>query len=85
MLKTRFSEHVGSVTQPSQVNTKKAVGVHFRSGGHSHSDMSILPIEKVRSRDRFVLEAREGYWIKKYQVVKVKEVETIEHGLNING
>jgi hypothetical protein len=60
MAKTRFSEHVGSVTQPGQSNTNKPVGVHFRSAGHSHSDMRMLPIEKVRSSDPFVLEAKES-------------------------
>ena len=83
MLKTRFIEHVGSVTQPSQLNTTKPVGVHFRSAGHSHCDMSVLPIEKVRSRDKFVIEARERFWIGKYQSVKAQAVEVIEHGLNI--
>ena len=28
--KVRFGEHVGSVTQPSQANTNKPVGAHFR-------------------------------------------------------
>ena len=83
MLKTRFSEHVGSVTQPCQENTSKSVGVHFRSAGHHHSDMRVLPIEKVRSKDRFVLEAREAYWIKKYKTVKAKAVDVIEHGMNM--
>ena len=69
MGKTRFSEHVGSVTQPGHSNTNKPVGVHFRSAGHSHNDMRMLPIEKVRSSDPFVLEARERYWIQKYQSV----------------
>ena len=40
--------------------------------------MRVLPIEKVRSKDRFVLEAREAYWIKKYRVVNV-----LEHGMNM--
>ena len=62
--KVRFSEHVGSATQPSQANTTKPVGEHFRSAGHSHADMKFLPIEQVRKRDRFVLEARESFWIK---------------------
>ena len=62
--KTRFSEHLGSVTQQCQLNTQKPVGVHFRGAGHSHSDMVLLPIERVQSRDQFVLEARESYWIK---------------------
>ena len=80
--KVRFSEHVGSVVQPCQANTTKTVGVHFRSPGHTHSSMQFLPIEKVRCKDRFVLEARESFWIKKYQALKNGEVEEIEHGLN---
>ena len=73
------------MTQPSQENTSKSVGVHFRSAGHHHSDMRVLPIEKVRSKDRFVLEAREAYWIKKYRVVKDKAVDALEHGMNMKG
>ena len=82
-LKVRFSEHVGSATQPCQVDTTKPVGLHFRLQGHSHSDMVILPIEKVRSKDRFIMEARESYWIKQYKSVKVQTAEEIEHGLNL--
>ena len=69
MLKTRFSEHVGSATQPSQALTTKPVGQHFRLPGHSHCDMRVTPVEKVRCKDHFVLEARESYWIKKYGAV----------------
>ena len=82
--KTRFSEHLGSVTQHCQVNTTKPVGVHFRSVGHNQSNMVFLPIEKVRSSDKFVMEAREAFWIKKYEAVKMGEVNQIEHGMNIN-
>ena len=85
MAKARFSEHVGCVTQPGQSNTNKSVGVHFRSAGHSHSDMSMLQIEQVRSSDPFVLEARERYWIQKYQSVKNQAVDVVEHGLNLKG
>ena len=70
-----IAEHFGSATQPSQENTTKPVGLHFRLPGHSHSDMAILPIERVRHQDRFILEAREKFWINKYQVVT--------NGLNI--
>ena len=84
-IKTRFSEHVGSAVQPSQAKTSKTVGVHFRSAGHTHSHMRVLPIEKVRSKDRFVLEAREAYWIKQYKAVKLQSVDVIEHGMNIEG
>ena len=84
-VKIRFSEHVGSATQPSQANTAKPVGLHFRLPGHSHSDMKLTPVEKVRSSDRFILEARESYWIKQYESVKSKPVDTIEHGMNLKG
>ena len=79
----RLSEHVGSVMQLCQANTRKTVGVHFRSPGHTHSNMKFLPIEKVRCSDMFVLEAREDFWIKKYEAVKSGEVDIIEHGLNL--
>ena len=49
-LKTRFSEHLGSVIEYCQENTTKPVGYHFRSAGQSHAD--IQPVEKVRSKDR---------------------------------
>ena len=78
-----YSEHLGSATQQCQVNTQKPVGVHFREAGHSHSDMVFLPIERVHTRDQFVLEARESYWIKQYKSVKNKPVNQIEHGLNL--
>ena len=81
--KVRFSEHLGSATQPCQADTAKPIGVHFRSTGHSHSDMQFHPIEKVRSKDKFILEAREEYWIKKYKCVKSQPVDCIEHGLNL--
>ena len=81
--KVRFSEHIGSATQPSQVDTKKPVGAHFRLPGHSHGDMCFLPIERVASKDKFVLEAREDFWIEKYCGVKKETNEKIEHGLNL--
>ena len=81
--KVRFSEHVGSATQACQTNTSKPVGVHFRSVGHTHADMVFLPIEKVRVKDRFVLEAREAFWIRKYASLKQNAVDEIEHGLNM--
>ena len=83
MLKTRFAEHVGSATQPSQVDTVKPVGVHFRLPGHTHSDMSVVPIEQVRSKDKFILEARERYWMEQYKSIKQLSLQEIEHGLNL--
>ena len=51
--------------------------------GHSHSDMVALPIERVRANCRFVMEAREKYWIEKYNSVKLLSVEEVENGLSL--
>jgi hypothetical protein len=45
--------------------------------------MVFLPIEKVVNINKFVLEAREVYWIKKYDCIKTNTVQEIEHGLNM--
>ena len=79
MVKARVGEHVASVTQPSKENTTKKEMVQFRLLGHIHYNMRVLPIEKVMSR--FVLEARESYWISKHNSVKALPVDTKEHGM----
>ena len=61
--------------------TPQTSWVHFRAVGHTHCNMRVLPIEKVRSSERFVLEARESYWISKYNSVKALPVNTMEHGM----
>ena len=38
---------------------------------------------KKEAKDKFVLEAREDYWIEKYGSIKVNSNENIEHGLNL--
>ena len=63
--------------------TVKPVGAHFRLPGHDHSDMIALPIEKIRTRCRFVMEARERFCIKNYNSVKLLTVKEIESGLNL--
>ena len=45
--------------------------------------MVVQPIEKVRSKDRFILEARERFLIGRYSAVKTQTVEVVEHGLNL--
>ena len=39
--------------------------------------------KKAASKDSFVVEARESFWIRKYDCVKRKSVKDIEHGLNM--
>ena len=76
MAKTRLSKHIASATLDSQADTTKPVGRHFRLPGHDSSHMSFLVFEKVFSRDRHVLEARERFWREQY--------DCTNNGLNVN-
>ena len=76
MLKTMFSEHVGSSTRLGKSIPKRQWDT--TTSGHSHSDMRILPIERVRTRGRFVLEARESFWKNKYQSKKSQALEVLQ-------
>ena len=49
-------------------------GEHFNKRGHSVSDLKGQVLEKVRSKDPFVLRARESMLIKKFDIFR--------HGLN---
>ena len=78
-------EHFGSTTWPSQVDTDKPVGVHFRRPGHvSERDFRFLPIEKVRGKDPFIQLARESYWIERLGCLKNHNGGDIQFGLNID-
>ena len=59
----RFNEHKNSVKPDS----KKAVGAHFSSIGHSVNDMEILPLEYVKSNDPWIRLSREKYYINKFE------------------
>ena len=61
----RCTEHRGAVNN----NRDTGVGEHFNQPGHGLKDLVFLPIEKVHSRDPFVIEARERFWIQKYGVL----------------
>ena len=69
--KTRMSEHRD---YPKRDMDNEPSGHHFTKRGHNVSDMRGLVLEKVRSKDPFVLRARESILIKKF--------DTYRHGLN---
>ena len=76
----RLAKHLGSATQPGQVDTMKPVGRHFCLPGHrAHGDMVMLPIELVSARDPFLLRARETFNINKFKTEKRQGVSDIEH------
>ena len=66
---TRFVGHLNTILQDCHSNTKTPVGQHFRSPGHSHTDIQVTPIEKIKSRNHFVRKAREAFLIDKYQLL----------------
>ena len=58
----------------TQADTVKPVGKHFRSAGHEpHTNMVMIPIEKVSDKKLFhrkLRKARESYYIKKLSSLK---------------
>ena len=68
---SRFSQHRDYIKR--NVLTEVA-GEHFSTGGHSVSDLSGCAIERVKSRDPYVLKTREHYYIRKFN--------TYQAGLN---
>ena len=79
----RLAGHLASTDNPSQQDTVKPVGRHFRLPGHkSNGDLVMIPIEKIA--DPFIRKAREAYYIKKLQTLKRLDVNEIEHGLNVS-
>ena len=81
----RFASHLGSAMQPSQIDTTKPVGRHFRLPGHDpHGDMVMLPIERISDEEPFVRKARESFYIKLLNTKKLLPVTEIEHGLNLD-
>ena len=67
----RFSQHRDYVKREI---TSEASGEHFNLPGHSVADMQGLVLEKVKSKDPFVLKAREHFFIQKF--------DSFRHGLN---
>ena len=73
-LKERMRGHRGSIIQPSQENCSAPKGIHFKSPGHSISDLRIIPIEHVKDGD-LRRKVRESFYIQKF--------DTVYNGLNI--
>ena len=71
----RMSQHRRSVSPVlGLLETCTPVGFHFSLPGHNLQHMQFLALEQVKSKDPYVILARESFWIRKYQA--------ISHGLN---
>ena len=67
----RFYNHYNDILSKNQ---SKPVSKHFSSRGHTSSDFCFTPFEKLRKKDKTLLDIREKYWI--------VEKNTAKTGLN---
>ena len=70
----RMVDHFNTVRNNNSTNAP--VGVHFRSDQHSHSDMTIIPFERIFSTNPQIRLCRERGFI--------NNLDLIEQGLNRN-
>ena len=66
---TRFLGHLITVLQDCHSATNTPVGQHFRSAGHSHTDIQVTPLEKMYSRNPFIRKASEAHLIDKHELL----------------
>ena len=71
----RIQQHRGSIFNPGQQGSTKALAQHFQSSGHTFGHFKTLILEQVASKSEFVLRSRERFWIRQY--------DSIRQGLNI--
>ena len=60
LFKTRLGEHLGYIGNEKSEEPSR---LHFSLPGHSKHDLQALGIEQVRSKDPFVIKAREHKYI----------------------
>ena len=65
-IKDRFNEHRRAVHKTNIKSKPSTVSQHFLShSNHSHTDMKLIPLEKIHSSRDSVREARESHLIDK--------------------
>ena len=75
-LKDRFNEHRRAVDKTNIKSKPTTVSKHFLfHSNHSHTDMQLIPLEKIRSSRDSVGKARESHLIDKAMTLE-------PHGLN---
>ena len=66
----RFAQHRNTVVQFCHQGTDKPVGKHFQGVGHTVSDMTFTPVEKIFSNNVFVRKARERQIINNCDLIR---------------
>ena len=66
-LKDRFNEHRRPVDNPCNISKPTTVSQHFLTNGHSSSanDITLIPLELIKSNRDSVRKAREAYLIER--------------------
>ena len=64
-LKDRFNEDRRPVDNPSNISKPTTVSKHFRTNDHSANDITLIPLELIKSNRDRVRKAREAYLIEK--------------------
>ena len=63
-IRNRFYGHFQDIRANNQ---SKPVARHFNSRGHTENDIVFTPFEKLRAKDKTMLNVREKYWINEKQ------------------
>ena len=64
-LKDRFNEHRRPVDNPSNISKPTTVSEHFLTNDHSANDITLIPLELIKSNRDSLRKAREAYLIER--------------------
>ena len=62
-LKDRFNKHRRPVDNPSNISQPTTVSEHFLTTDHSANDITLIPVELIKTNRHSVRRAREAYLI----------------------
>ena len=70
-LKDRFKEHRRPVYNPSNISKPTTVSGHFLTNDHSANDITLIPLEFIKSNRDSVRKAREAYLIERGKTLEI--------------
>ena len=73
-LKDRFNKHRRPVDNPSNISKPTTVSEHFLTTDHSANDITLIPLELIKSKRDSVRRAREAYLIERGKTLEPLEV-----------
>ena len=73
-LKDRFNKHRRPVDNPSNISKPTRVSEHFLTTDHSANDITLIPLELIKSERDSVRRGREAYLIERGKTLEPLEV-----------